>query len=101
VRRINELHLKYGREAERLFYLVDLSELENLEPQVRREASEVIQNLPLHGTAIYGATLKAKVLAKLMLTAARIMRGRDGNPVSFHDLESEARDWINERRRLG
>ena len=99
VKGINDAHLGYGEKAEQLYYLIDLSELENLGPQVRKEASEVVKILPLRGTAIYGAPLKAKVLAKLMLTASNMLRrGPNPNPVEFHDTEEEARAWIEKRR---
>ena len=99
VKAINEAHLGYGQNADQLFYLIDLSELDNLGPQVRKEASEVVKLLPLRGTAIYGAPLKAKVLAKLMLTAASMFRGgKNFNPVEFYDSESDARAWIEKRR---
>lgn len=99
VKEINQTHLDFAQGFQQLFYLIDLSELDNLAPQVRKEASEVVKLLPLRGTAIYGAPLKAKVLAKLMLTAASMFRGgKNFNPVEFHDNETEARAWINKRR---
>lgn len=99
VREINQAHLTYGQNVPYLFYLIDLSELDNLAPQVRKEASEVVKVLPLRGTAIYGAPLKAKVLAKLMLTAANMFRGgKNPNPVEFYDTEEQARAWIEKRR---
>lgn len=58
--------------------------------------------LPLRGTAIYGAPLKARVLAKLMLTASNLFRpGKNVNPVEFWDNEAEARAWIEKRRAQG
>jgi hypothetical protein len=99
VKAINQAHLDYGQTVEQLYYLIDLSQLDNLAPHVRKEASEVVKALPLRGTAIYGAPLKAKVLAKLMLTAANMFRGgKNPNPVEFLDNEAEARAWIERRR---
>ncbi len=99
VRVINKAHLEYGDLGKTLYYLIDLSQLDNLAPQVRKEASDTVKRLPLRGTAIYGAPLKAKVLAKLMLTASNMFRGgKNPNPVEFHDNEEEARAWIAKRR---
>ena len=99
VRVINRAHLEYGELGRTLYYLIDLSELDNLAPQVRKEASDTVKRLPLRGTAIYGAPLKAKVLAKLMLTASNMFRGgKNPNPVEFHNSEAEARAWIDKRR---
>lgn len=99
VKEINRAHLEYGQLGKHLYYLIDLSELDNLAPQVRKEASDTVKLLPLRGTAIYGAPLKAKVLAKLMLTASNMFRGgKNPNPVEFVDSEAEARAWITKRR---
>lgn len=99
VKVINQAHLEYAQRGKNLFYLIDLSELDNLAPQVRKEASDTVKLLPLRGTAIYGAPLKAKVLAKLMLTASNMFRGgKNPNPVEFVDSEEEARAWITKRR---
>lgn len=101
VREINRAHIEYGQLGKHLYYLIDLSELDNLAPQVRKEASDTVKLLPLRGTAIYGAPLKAKVLAKLMLTASNMFRGgKNPNPVEFLDSEEEARAWITKRREL-
>ena len=102
VKEINKTHLAYAEKYKDLFYLIDLSELDNLAPQVRKQASEVVRVLPLRGTAIYGAPLKARVLAKLMLTASNLFRpGKNVNPVEFWDNEAEARAWIEKRRAQG
>lgn len=100
VKEINQVHVEISQTNRQLFYLIDLSQLDNLSPQVRKEASETVKTLPLRGTAIYGAPLKAKVLAKLMLTAANMFRGgKNLNPVEFTDTEAEARAWIDKRRK--
>jgi hypothetical protein len=100
VKEINQAHIALSQGFQQLYFLIDLSELDNLAPQVRKEASEVVKTLPLRGTAIYGAPLKAKVLAKLMLTAASMFRGgKNFNPVEFLDNETEARTWIAKRRK--
>jgi hypothetical protein len=100
VREINQKHLDYGRNRDHMFYLIDLSELDNLPAQVRREASETVKTLPLRGTVVYGAPLKAKVLAKLLMTAVNLFKGgKNQNLVEFTDTEAEARVWLDRRRR--
>jgi len=102
VKEINQAHLDMAEIVPQLYYLIDLSQLDNLAPHVRKEASETVKLLPLRGTAIYGAPLKAKVLAKLMLTASNMFRsGKNLNPVEFLDNEAEARVWIEKRRQAG
>jgi hypothetical protein len=99
-RSINEVHLEYAKDVEYFFYLIDLSELEDLPASVRKEASEVVKLLPLRGTVVVNAPLRAKVLAKLLLTAANLFRkGQQKNPVMFADSEAEGRDLILKQRR--
>ncbi|HKV11110.1 MAG TPA: hypothetical protein VJ725_23420 [Thermoanaerobaculia bacterium] len=98
-RAVNEAHLAYAKELPHFFYMIDLSELENIPAVVRKEASETVKLLPLRGTVIYQTPLKARVIAKLLLTAANLFRGGAGqNPVHFVDTAEEARDWIKRRR---
>jgi len=100
VREINRMHLEFGRNRDHMFYLIDLSELDNLSSQVRKEASETVRSLPLRGTVIFGAPLRAKVLAKLLMTAVNMFKGgKNANPVEFTDTEAEARAWLDRRRR--
>ncbi len=70
---------------------------------MRKEASETVKLLPLRGTVICNAPLRARVLAKLLLTAANLASSLFGkspgaNPVTFADTEEEARSWIEKRR---
>jgi hypothetical protein len=99
-RMINQANFEYARHIGDFLYLVDLAGLEDLPPAVRREASDAVKNLPARGTAVMNAPLKARVLAKLLLTAANLFRrGPEANPVFFAETEEEARDWIEKRRK--
>jgi hypothetical protein len=99
VREINQKHLDFSKDRDHMFYLLDLSELDNLPAQVRREASETVKVLPLRGTVVYGAPLKAKILAKLLMTAVNLFKGgKNQNVVQFTDTEAEARAWLDKRR---
>lgn len=98
-RMINQANFEYAEHLNYFFYLVDLGELEDLPPAVRREASEAVKNLPARGTVAINAPLRARVLAKLLLTAANLFRrGPESNPVVFADSEEEARAWVEKRR---
>ncbi len=96
---LNEAHISYGKEVDHFFYVIDLAELDDLPANVRKEASETVKILPLRGTAVLNAPLRARVLAKLLLTAANLFkRGPESNPVVFADTEADARFWIEKRR---
>lgn len=96
---LNEAHISYGKEVDHFFYIIDLAELDDLPANVRKEASETVKILPLRGTVVLNAPLRARVLAKLLLTAANLFkRGPESNPVVFADTEADARTWIEKRR---
>jgi hypothetical protein len=97
---INQAHLEYSSDVSYFFYLIDLSELDDLPASVRREASAAVKDFPLRGTVIINAPLRAKVLAKLLLTAANLFRkGQPVNPVFFADSEEEGRGVIEKQRK--
>jgi hypothetical protein len=99
-RLINQAHFEYGKDVSYFFYLINLAELEDLPPSVRKEASEGVKLLPLRGTVVFNAPLRARVLAKLLLTAANLFRrGPESNPVYFADSEEEGRALIEKRRK--
>ncbi len=96
---INQAHLEWAEQADRIFYLIDLEQLGDLPAASRRMASEALKVLPLRGTVVCNAPLRAKVLAKLLLTAANLFRrGEASNPVLFADTEEEARALLEKRR---
>jgi hypothetical protein len=96
---INQAHIEYGKDVPYFFYLIDLTALEDLPPAVRKEASETVKTLPLRGTVVKNAPLRAKVLARLLLTAANLFRrGPEANPLVFVDTEEEAQAWYEKRR---
>jgi hypothetical protein len=98
-RQINQANFEYAKHLDYFFYLVELGELEDLPSAVRREASEAVRNMPARGTAVMNAPLRARMFAKLLLTAANLFRrGGDSNPVMFAETEEEARAWFVKRR---
>ncbi|HSK80548.1 MAG TPA: hypothetical protein VLQ45_29105, partial [Thermoanaerobaculia bacterium] len=42
-REINQAHIDYARDLPHFFYMIDLSELENIPAAVRREASQTVK----------------------------------------------------------
>ncbi len=98
VRAINAMHLDFARDRDRIFFLVDMSELATLSSSVRKSAIEALNQMPLQGLSIYKAPLTARVLAKLIITGMRLF-GKN-IPLQFSDSEAEARDWIAQRRAL-
>lgn len=98
---INRSHREWGKNLERVFLLIDLSELDRIDPEVRKDATATMATIPLRGMVGFAAPIKAKVIAKLIFTALNLFSNKaDKVPLHFTDTEAEARAWIEERRRL-
>ena len=97
VRVINEMQIDFCQERDRVFFLIDLSELESLSNAVRRAAIEGLNQMPVAGLAVYEAPLTARVLAKLIITGMKLF-GKS-IPLQFFDDEPAARGWIEQQRR--
>lgn len=96
VKAINDLHLEICRGRDRVFFLVDMEELETLSSSVRKSAIEALNQMPIQGLSIYKAPMTARVLAKLIITGMRLF-GKN-IPLQFSDTEADARRWIEQRR---
>jgi hypothetical protein len=97
---INRRHREWGKTVDRVFYLVDLAELERIDPEVRKDATAAMAEVPTRGMVGFSAPLKARVIAKLIFTALNLFSNKaDRIPLHFADDEAAARAWIGERRR--
>lgn len=97
---LNRLNREFGRDREQVFFLIDLEHMANLPPKVRKVATETLHQVPTRGVAICKAPFKARVIAKLIVTALNMFRREAAkDPVEFLDSEPEARAWIDRRRK--
>ena len=82
-----------------LFFLMDDREMAGISPNARKAVAELLKDIPIFGMANYQAPMKARVVAKLVITAINLFR-KDAttNPVEFFNSEEEARQWIAQRR---
>jgi hypothetical protein len=97
---INRRHREWAKDLDRVFFLIDLSELDRIEPEVRKDATKTLAEIPLRGMVGYSAPIKAKVIAKLIFTAMNLFSNKaDRVPLYFTDTEEQARAWIADRRR--
>ena len=82
-----------------LFFLMDDREMAGISPDARKAVAEMLKEIPLYGMANFQAPMKAKVVAKLVITAINLFRkDAKSNPVEFFNSEEEARAWIAQRR---
>ena len=91
--------VSFGQGRKMVFFLMDGTNMGGLSPGMRKAVAKALSQLPLFGMANYGAPLKARVVAKLVITAVNLFR-KDAsiNPIEFFATEAEARSWINGRR---
>ncbi|MEP7012960.1 MAG: hypothetical protein ABJC13_21780 [Acidobacteriota bacterium] len=83
----------------RVFFLIDASKLEKIEPEVRKIANESMQRMPVRGLSIHSAPLKARVIIKLLMTAFKLFGDKaDQAPLVYFANREEATAWIIERR---
>lgn len=82
-----------------LFFLMDGKEMAGISPGARKAVAETLKEIPLFGMANFESPMKARVMAKLVITAINLFRkDASTNPVEFFPSEAEARAWIASRR---
>lgn len=92
-------HVEWAMGLPYCFYLIDGSNLDRLDPEVRRLANQSLQKMPVRGIAVHSAPLKARVMIKLVLTALRLFRSEvEETPIVFFENEALGREWIDKRR---
>lgn len=96
-KKVNGAHWEIGKDIDGIFFLCDISELESVGPAVRKEAVEVQKKMNIAGAAVLKAPLKARIFAKLILTATNMFKS-EKMPVMFVDTPDEAWAWIEKRR---
>lgn len=89
----------YAQGRKMLFFLMDGREMAGISPGARKAVAETLKEIPLYGMAIFDAPMKARVVAKLVITAVNLFRkDASTNPIEFFPSEAEAREWISSRR---
>jgi hypothetical protein len=96
-REINRQHAEMGKDVDGLFFVCDISELESVTSQTRKDAVAIQKDMAIAGAVILKAPLKARIFAKLILTATNLFR-TDKMPVVFVDTEEEGWAWIEQQR---
>jgi len=96
-REVNKDHYEIGKTVDGLFFLCDIDQLESVSPATRKQAVEIQKQLKIAGAVVLKAPLKARIFAKLILTATNMFRA-DKMPVMFVDTMDEAWVWIEKRR---
>ena len=96
-REINRQQYELGKDVDGLFFLCDIAELESVTAETRKGAVEIQKNMAIAGVVILKAPLKARIFAKLILTATNLFRS-EKMPVVFVETEDEGWAWIEQQR---
>ncbi len=96
-REINRQHAEMGKDVDGLFFVCDISQLESVTSQTRKDAVAIQKDMAIAGAVILKAPLKARIFAKLILTATNLFR-TDKMPVVFVDTEEDGWAWIEQQR---
>jgi hypothetical protein len=91
-------HLAFSRGLSGVFMLIDLAGLATITGPARKAIAESSQTIPFHGIYAFGAPLKARVLARLLVTAINLFRSETRILLEFHRSEDEARQAIGGHR---
>ena len=94
---INRQHYEMGKDVDGVFFLCDISELESVTAETRKGAVEVQKKMAIAGIVILKAPMKARIFAKLILTATNLFR-TEKMPVVFVETEEEGWAWIEQQR---
>jgi hypothetical protein len=104
---INEQHARemmqkqsaYAKDKPYLLSICDLKNFDSVSPEARKVFSETADSFDGRGSAFYGASFQARVVATLVMKAASLFAKKE-NPFQFYSTEAEAMNWINERRKV-
>jgi len=80
-----------------VFWLVDLGGMGSMLPDARKLAARTPVPPENKGMAIFGASFSQRAIATLVNKATSLLQPGTP-PLAFHDLEAEARAWIERRR---
>jgi hypothetical protein len=80
-----------------MLLMITAPALGSVSAETRKTAVEVSKGIPYRGIAFWGVSFEARVVAKLVLGAMRLLSMNKETPVCFLDTEVEARAWIERR----
>lgn len=84
-------------ERDHQFWLVDVRELGHIHPGARRQAGSWPLSTKHWGTVAFGVLFTQRLFARLLLGAAKVLRGEVETVVLLSEEEA-ARTWISQER---
>lgn len=82
-----------GREF--FMFEADMGDIQGASPEARRVAAQRLKNLPNFAMAVVGGSFAQRMIAKLVLTAIRML-GSDKTTAKFFSDSDSARAWLRD-----
>ena len=73
---------------------IDISEMTGASPEARRVSSKLFNQMPPIAFALVGGTFAQRTLAKLVIKAVEVLRGKGRLVSSFFATTEEALEWM-------
>jgi len=89
---------RFSETRERLFVLADASGMGQLSGEARRLLAELLKDLPIVATVVFGASFAQRVLATLADKTNNLIRRAGRYETRFFKTEAEARAWLEKKR---
>ena len=80
-----------------IFFLADVRDLGTIDVATRKDVGH-LRTVPYQGLVIYGATFRARLLMKMLLSTIRLFSSELDGILVFVESEAEGRRWIEARR---
>ena len=99
MRRLLAIQKSLMEGCDRVLLIIDMSKTGSVSADARKVGAEP-SNVKVIGTAIFGASLHIRMIAKLVTTASAVLRkaSHEESPVRFFETEKEALAWLDVRR---
>jgi len=88
--------------SEKLTYLlleIDISDMSGATPEARRVSAKLFNQMPPIAYALVGGTFTQRALAKLVLKAVELLRGKERQVFSFFPTSEGAIKWLDMQSR--
>ena len=82
----------------RCFLMIDVSAMGNVPSSTRKAIAEGILNVPIAGSAIFGASFATKVVATLANRTINLLRRERRYDTRYFSTEEQARAWLAQKR---
>ncbi|MEM7160741.1 MAG: hypothetical protein AAF799_48355 [Myxococcota bacterium] len=89
--------LDFSQGTDFLMLEIDISEMTGATPEARRVSAKIFGEMPAMAFALVGGSFSQRALAKLVLKAVELLRGKKRQVVSFFKESEPAVSWLEQQ----